>query len=99
MELVHSKRATYVAVSLGARGAFLASPNGIFYSSTPSEKVKSTIGAGDSMVAGMVYAIQQGLSSEDILKWGIICGVATTMTEGTNLATKENINAVMALIG
>ena len=98
MELVNSKKAKFVAVSLGARGAFLASSDGIVYRNTPSVKVKSTIGAGDSMVAGMVYAIQQGLSATDILKWGVICGVATTMSEGTNLATKENIKIATGLI-
>ncbi|WP_066218209.1 1-phosphofructokinase family hexose kinase [Formosa haliotis] len=98
MELVNTGRAQYVVVSLGARGAFLASTEGIFYRNTPSVKVKSTIGAGDSMVAGLVYGIQHGLSSEDILKWGVICGVATTMTGGTNLASKENINRVKALM-
>jgi 6-phosphofructokinase 2 len=98
MELINSKKAKLVVVSMGARGAFLASSEGIFYKSAPSVKVKSTIGAGDSMVAGMVYAIQQGLSSEEILKWGVVCGVATTMTEGTNLASQENINKVLELI-
>lgn len=98
-ELVKSGRATYVVVSMGARGAFIASSEGIFYCSTPSVKVKSTIGAGDSMVAGMVYAIQNGLSAEAILKWGVVCGVATTMTDGTNLASKENIKIVRELMG
>jgi len=98
MELIHSKKAKYVVVSLGARGAFIASSEGVFYRSAPSVKVRSTIGAGDSMVAGMVYAIQKGLQSEDILKWGVVCGVATTMTEGPNLATKEDMNTVMSLM-
>jgi 6-phosphofructokinase 2 len=99
MELVKTGKATYVVVSMGARGAFLASNEGVFYCSTPSVKVKSTIGAGDSMVGGMVYALQQGLSSKEILKWGVACGVATTMTDGTNLATQENIKIVMDLLG
>ena len=98
MQLIKNKNAKYIVVSLGARGAFLASDEGIFYQNTPSVKVKSTIGAGDSMVAGLVYAIEQGLSSNEILKWGVVCGVATTMTGGTNLATKENIEIVLNLL-
>lgn len=98
MQLIKDNRAEYVVVSLGARGAFLASKNGIFYQNTPSVKVKSTIGAGDSMVAGLVYAISEGMTSEDILKWGVICGVATTMTGGTNLATRENMDLVERLL-
>lgn len=98
MELVNSKKAKYVVVSLGARGALIASAEGIFYRSAPSVKVRSTIGAGDSMVAGMVYAIQKGYKAEEILKWGVVCGVATTMTEGTNLATKEDMHTVLSMM-
>ena len=98
MKLINNKHAQYIVVSLGARGAFIASEKGIFYQNTPSVKVKSTIGAGDSMVAGLVYAIEQGMSSKDILKWGVICGVATTMTGGTNLASKENLRIVLDLM-
>lgn len=72
--------------------------NGIAYQSTPSVLVKSTIGAGDSMVAGLIYAIQNNCSAELILKWGVACGVATTMTEGTGLANKENIDKVFTML-
>lgn len=98
LKLIKSKKAVYVVVSLGARGAFLASSEGIFYKSTPSVLVKSTIGAGDSMVAGLLYGIQKEFSPEKMLEWGVVCGVATTMSEGTGLATKENIDEVMKLM-
>lgn len=96
--LVTAKKAQYVVVSLGARGAFLACNDGVFYKSTPSVKVKSTIGAGDSMVAGLIYGIQNNFPPEKILKYGVACGVATTMNEGTNLASKENICTVLKLM-
>jgi 6-phosphofructokinase 2 len=97
-ELVNTKKAKYVVVSLGSRGAFLACNEGVFYKSTPSVIVKSTIGAGDSMVAGLIFGIQNGFSPEKILKWGVACGVATTMSEGTTLGTKENIDTVLKLM-
>ncbi|HEX9602044.1 MAG TPA: 1-phosphofructokinase family hexose kinase [Mariniflexile sp.] len=98
LEMVKSGKAHYVAVSLGARGAFMASKDGIVYQSTPSVSVKSTIGAGDSMVAGLIYGIKNGFSVQDILKWGVACGVATTMNEGTNLASKSHVNNVLEMI-
>jgi 6-phosphofructokinase 2 len=98
IELINAKKAQYVVVSLGARGAFLACNEGIFYKSTPSVKVKSTIGAGDSMVAGLIYGIQNNFPPEKILKWGVACGVATTMSEGTTLGSKENIDTVLKLM-
>lgn len=98
LEIIKLGKAQYVAVSLGARGAFLASKEGIVYQSTPSISVKSTIGAGDSMVAGLIYAIKNNFSVQDILKWGVACGVATTMNEGTNLGSKSNIDQVLKMI-
>ena len=98
LEIIKSQAVKYIVVSLGARGAFIASENGIMYQSTPSVKVKSTIGAGDSMVAGLIYAIQNNYPEELMLKWGTACGVATTMSEGTGLANKENIDKVFTMI-
>lgn len=98
MELIKSEKAQYVVVSLGARGAFLACDDGVFYKSTPSVKVKSTIGAGDSMVAGLIYGILNEFPPEKILKWGVACGVATTMSEGTSLGTKKDIDMVLKLM-
>lgn len=87
-----------MVVSLGARGAFLACNEGVFYKSTPSVKVKSTIGAGDSMVAGLIYGIQNNFPPEKLLKYGVACGVATTMSEETTLGSKENIDTVLKLM-
>ncbi|ULC58184.1 1-phosphofructokinase family hexose kinase [Flaviramulus sp. BrNp1-15] len=97
-ELVNTGKAKYVAVSLGAKGAFLACKEGVFYQSTPSVQVKSTIGAGDSMVAGLIYGINKGYKPNDILKMGVACGVATIMSEGTSLASPENIQKALQLM-
>jgi 6-phosphofructokinase 2 len=98
LEIIKSQKVMYVVVSLGARGAFIASNDGITYQTTPSVSVKSTIGAGDSMVAGLIYAIQNNCSAELMLKWGVACGVAATMNEGTGLANKENIDKVFTML-
>jgi 6-phosphofructokinase 2 len=98
LELVKSEKAKYVVVSLGARGAFIASKEGILYQSTPSISVNSTIGAGDSMVAGLIYSILNNYPPEIMLKWGVACGVAATMGEGTALAHKEDINNIFKIL-
>jgi 6-phosphofructokinase 2 len=98
LDMVKSGKATYVVVSLGERGAFLASHSGIFYQAVPSVAVKSTIGAGDSMVAGLLYGIKNKLEETAILKWGVVCGVATTMSEGTNLGSKANVHKVLEML-
>jgi 6-phosphofructokinase 2 len=98
LQLVEQGRVEHVAVSLGARGAFMASVSGIVYQASPSIPVRSTIGAGDSMVAGLIYGFSHGLALQDVLRYGVACGAATTMTEGTALATKASIERVLVLL-
>ena len=50
---------------------------------------KSTVGAGDSMVAGITYMFSQGATPEEAIRFGVCCGSAATMNEGTQLFDKE----------
>ncbi|MDG2435558.1 MAG: 1-phosphofructokinase family hexose kinase [Polaribacter sp.] len=98
MQLVTSNVAKYVVVSLGKDGAFMAHKNGIEYITAPVISVKSTIGAGDSMVAGLIYGITQNETPKNMLRWGVACGVSATLSEGSDLAHKENIEKILKLV-
>ncbi|MBP1839995.1 1-phosphofructokinase family hexose kinase [Formosa algae] len=95
LKMVADNIAQYVVVSLGKDGAFMAHKNGIEYVSAPVISVNSTIGAGDSMVAGLIYAITQNKTPRNMLRWGVACGVAATLSEGSDLAHKDNIEKVL----
>jgi 6-phosphofructokinase 2 len=56
----------------------------------PTVKKKSTVGAGDSMVAGMLMGIINNYSWKDILRFGVAAGTAATMNTGTELCSKED---------
>jgi 6-phosphofructokinase 2 len=79
-----------VVVSLGPDGAMLFDKNNNYFVAAPKVEKKSTVGAGDSMVGGMVWALSQNLPASDVLKWGVACGSAATMNEGTQLFKKED---------
>ncbi|MBP6619812.1 MAG: 1-phosphofructokinase family hexose kinase, partial [Leadbetterella sp.] len=79
-----------VVVSMGSEGAMLFDKDNAHFVAAPKVEKKSTVGAGDSMVGGMVWALSQSLPLEDVLKWGVACGSAATMNEGTQLFKKEN---------
>ncbi len=98
MQLVESGKCQIVVVSLGARGAMLASRAGIEYASPPTVVVKSTVGAGDSMVAGMVLALKKGMNHLEMLRYGVACGTATTMNPGTSLCKLEDVARIFALL-
>ncbi|TLP81785.1 1-phosphofructokinase family hexose kinase [Maribacter sp. ACAM166] len=79
-----------LVVSLGAKGALLATKYEMEYVPAPTVLQKSTIGAGDSMVAGMVMSLIWGKSFSDMVKYGVACGTAATMHEGTKLCNKDD---------
>lgn len=88
--IISQGKAEIVVVSLGSQGAILFSATEKIQIEAPKVEVKSTVGAGDSMVAGMVSILVKGGDYKEVLSMGIACGSATTMAEGTGLFTKEN---------
>jgi len=84
--------AEIVAVSLGPQGAVLVTKDEYEYVPAPNVAKKSTVGAGDSMVGGMVWALSQNKSLKDVIRWGVACGSAATMNEGTQLFKLEDAN-------
>ena len=90
--LIQNGKAEIIVVSLGAKGAVLYSKKGKIQQSAPPVQVRSTVGAGDSMVAGMVSVLVNEGNEEELLRMGIACGTATTMAEGTGLFLKEDVD-------
>lgn len=72
-----------VMISLGGDGAVLACKEGVFHATTPKINVCSTIGAGDSMLAGFIDATKKGLDKENVLRKAVAFGTAACMQEGT----------------
>lgn len=59
--------AACVVVSLGAEGAIAVTQEGVWRARVPSVKVVSPVGAGDSLVAGMVHALSSELPVPEAL--------------------------------
>jgi len=81
-------------VSLGSQGALMVTKDRAEYIAAPIVLQKSTIGAGDSMVAGMVLALSQGKSLSDMAKYGVACGTAATMNPGSELCKEKDVAAL-----
>lgn len=90
MELINKKACEVIVVSLGAAGALIVTAEGVDHVPAPTVRKKSTVGAGDSMVAGMVWMLEQGKSIKEMVRFGVACGTAATMNPGTELFRKED---------
>jgi 6-phosphofructokinase 2 len=93
-ELIAGGKCEMLVISMGAGGAMLVTANEYYHEPAPPIKIKSTVGAGDSMVAGIIIAMQKKLSLRDVLRYGIAAGTAATMNAGTGLCTRENIEKI-----
>jgi len=68
----------------------LVTSNHLQWFKPPSRKIKSTVGAGDSMVAGIVLSLAKGNDVNQATAFGVACGTATTLNEGTQLFKIED---------
>jgi 6-phosphofructokinase 2 len=84
-QIIAQGGAQLVAVSLGPQGAVLVTKDSYDFVPAPNVAKRSTVGAGDSMVGGMVWALSQNKSLKEAIRWGVACGSAATMNEGTKL--------------
>jgi 6-phosphofructokinase 2 len=89
--LIEKGCAEIIVVSLGPEGGILVTKDQTEYVKAPKAEKKSTVGAGDSMVGGMVWALSQNKSLQEVIRWGIACGTAATMNEGTQLFKREDV--------
>lgn len=96
--LLQEKGARNVAVSMGAMGALLVCEDGrsLFCQSARGEAV-STVGAGDSLVAGFLYGFKLHKTMEDALAWGTAAGAATAFSPG--IASGDRVKAIYPQVG
>ncbi len=89
-KLIREGKTEAIVVSLGPQGAYLVTSDITKLVPAPTVKKLSTVGAGDSMVAGMVSILAKGGSFVEMVRMGVACGSAATMNSGTQLFKKED---------
>ena len=81
-----------VLISMAGEGAVLVSEDGqVYKSECPKGKVKNSVGAGDSMVAGFIAGYLESGEYKEALRKGLLTGSASAFSD--NLATKEEVEA------
>ncbi|HEY8394336.1 MAG TPA: 1-phosphofructokinase [Thermaerobacter sp.] len=90
--------AGWVLVSLGPEGALLVTPEGTWHGAAPPVTARSTVGAGDSMVAALVHGLLTGLAPQEILRRALAAGAATAALPGTQLCTAGRVEEMAATV-
>ncbi len=83
-----------IVVSMGARGAIGVSSKERYIVTPPKVQVKSSAGAGDALLGGLVFALSKGASFKEALCLGVACGTASTLNAGSALCLKDDVYAI-----
>jgi len=87
-----------VIISLGKQGALLVNGQQAWLAASPEIVERNPIGAGDSMVAGLVWGLSQGHDMPEALCRGIACGAATASQKGTSVGSLAQVNELLAQV-
>jgi 1-phosphofructokinase family hexose kinase len=87
-----------VVISMGKAGALLHTAEGTWLAHSPKIQEKNPIGAGDSMVGGLVWALTQGIPLKESLGWGVASGAATASLPGTEVGSRPLIEELYAQV-
>lgn len=84
-----------VMISLGDRGAVLATRSGVWSAVPPKIEAVSTIGAGDSSIGGFLAALGEGRTEREALRYAVSFGTAACLTKGTRPPLPEDIARIL----
>lgn len=90
-DIIAQGQAEVVALSLGADGALLVTADKALRASALKVQVASTIGAGDSFVGGLVWALNRGQGLDDAFRYGMAASAAALLTPGTALCQPSDV--------
>ena len=91
MSLVRAGKVRMVAVTLGADGAMLVSADEVLRRQAINVPVLSAVGAGDSFLGAMVWAMTERWSLADAFHLAMAAGAAATSNQGATLCKKEDV--------
>lgn len=87
-----------IAVTRGDKGALLVSDDMLLEGIAPPILALSTVGAGDSFLAGLVWQLSRGRLAREALRCGVASGCAALLASGTELAQSRDIERLMAQV-
>lgn len=80
-----------ILLTLGAQGALLLNKDGIWQADAPRVTARSTVGAGDSSLAGFLIGSLRNLDPGDCLALGVAYGSAAASLPGTRMPTPADL--------
>jgi len=87
-----------VSISRGVRGAILACQQGCWEAIPPSVTIRSTVGAGDSFLAGLVLSLTEKKDPAEAVRFAVAAGTASVLSPGTGLCQREQVEKLLSRV-
>ncbi len=97
-KMIEKGRCQILVISLGAAGALMVSAEMAEHILPHTVPIISKVGAGDSMVAGIVLSLARGMSVRESILYGVAAGTAAVMTPGSELCRLEDTQRIYELM-
>ena len=95
-QIILQGKCEVLVISMGEQGAILLTKDTEFIVESPTATKHSTVGAGDSMVAGIVLQLSRGKTIQEAFLYGVAAGTAATMNPGTELCHLKDADELFA---
>jgi 6-phosphofructokinase 2 len=89
-KLIAAGRCEALVLSLGSAGILLVTPRDAERIYPPTVPVQSTVGAGDTLLAGIVHRLRMGRPLNEAARFGVAAAAAAVMRPGTELCRRED---------
>jgi 1-phosphofructokinase family hexose kinase len=98
LPVLHGLGARLAMISAGKDGALLSDGQKRWYCQAPKIQERNPIGAGDAMVAGLVWRLSQHDELRNALAWAIACGTAAASQPGTAMPGRAGVEQFLKQI-
>ena len=88
----------HAVVSMGEMGAMYVSADKTLFAPALRVEIKSTVGAGDAMIGGMLLGYEKEKDMARAFRYGIAAGAASVMTAGTQLIVREDFERLLDMV-
>ena len=95
---IHKMGVQKTAISAGKEMALFSSGKNCWKAYPPRITEANPIGAGDAMLAGIVYGLESSESDEQAFAWGIAAGAAAAQLSGTAMPSRSEVEPFLSII-
>lgn len=89
---LHDEGVPWVVTSYRGYGDLFSTPQGVYIGEVPKSRVVSLFGAGDALMAGLVLAFQEGMGTEDSIRFAMGCALEDSLHLEKGVQSREAVD-------